>query len=121
MKTGGKIRKQQYQQKKIENLTLNSSNLELAIDKALSLSEYPEKIWTEDDLKQKQNLQNLVFPSGLGYDKSNDRVRTPKVIAIFGSILILTREISNIKNGEPIPVNQFSGLVTSAGFKPATS
>jgi hypothetical protein len=45
-----------------------------------------EKIWTEGDLKQRQKLQNLVFPSGLGYDKSNDRVRTPKVNAIFGSI-----------------------------------
>ena len=73
------------------------------------------------DYSQKQKLQNLVFPSGLGYDKSNDRVRTPKVNAIFGSIPILTKEISNIKNGEPIPVNQFSDLVTSAGFKPATS
>ena len=72
------------------------------------------------DLKQRQKLQNLVFPSGLGYDKSNDRVRTPKVNAIFGSIPILSKEISNIKKGEPIPVNQFSGLVTSAGFKPAT-
>ena len=53
-----------------------------------------------------------MFPSGLGYDKSNDRVRTPKVNAIFGSIPILTKEISNIKNGEPITVNQFSDLVT---------
>ena len=112
MKTGGKIRRQQFQQKKIENPTLNSSNLELAINKALSLSEFIEKIWTEGDLKQKQNLQNLVFRSGLGYDKPNERVRTPKVNAIFGSIPILSREISNIKNGEPIPVNQFSGLVT---------
>ena len=91
-------------------ITLNSSNPELAIDKALNLSASLENIWTKGDLKQK--LQNLVFPSGLGYDKSNDRVRTPKVNAIFGSIPILTKEISNIKNGEPIPVNQFSDLVT---------
>jgi hypothetical protein len=52
----------------------------------------------------------------LRQSKSNDRVRTPKVNAIFGSIPILTTEISNIKNGEPIPVNQFSDLVTSAGW-----
>ena len=101
-------------------ITLNSSNLELAIDKALNLSASLENIWTKGDLKQKQKLQNLVFPSGLGYDKSNDRVRTPKVNAIFGSIPILTKEISNIKNGEPIPVNQFSGLVTQKGFEPPT-
>ena len=30
-------------------------------------------------------------------------------------------EISNIKNGEPIPVNQFSGLVTATGVEPTTA
>jgi len=48
----------------------------------------------------------------LGYGKSNDRVRTPKMNAVFGSIPILSKKISNIKKGEPIPVNQFSDLVT---------
>ena len=103
-------------QSKIENPTLSSSNLELAIDKALTLSESLEKIWEDGDLQQRQKLQNLVFPSGLGYDKSNDRVRTPKVNAIFGSIPILSKEISNIKKGEPIPVNQFSDLVSQTYY-----
>ena len=84
-------------QSKIENPSLSSSNLELAIDKALTLSESLEKIWEDGDLKQRQKLQNLVFPSGLGYDKSIDQVRTPKVNAIFGSIPILSKEISSIK------------------------
>tara|TARA_B100000767_G_scaffold83216_1_gene80115 strand:+ start:2409 stop:2534 length:126 start_codon:yes stop_codon:yes gene_type:complete len=35
-------------------------------------------------------------------------------------ISILEKEKSNIKNGEPIPMNQFSVIVTPAGFKPAT-
>jgi hypothetical protein len=34
------------------------------------------------------------------------------VNAIFGTIPILSKEISNIKKGEPIPVNQFSDCVT---------
>jgi len=34
------------------------------------------------------------------------------VNAIFGSIPILSKKISNIKKGQPIPVHQFSGLVT---------
>ena len=119
LKKSMKLIKANYSQKlKIQHLVVRAL---MAIDKALTLSESHDKNWVDGDLKQRQKLQNLVFPSRLGYDKSNDRVRTPKVIAIFGSILILTREISNIKNGEPIPVNQFSGLVTSAGFKPATS
>ena len=68
----------------------------------------------------KKKLKNLVFPSGQGHDKLNDRVRTPKVNAVFGSILILTKEISNLKNGELININQFSDLVTQRGFEPPT-
>jgi hypothetical protein len=34
--------------------------------------------------KQDTKIQNLQFPSKIEYDKSNDRVRTPKVKALFG-------------------------------------
>ena len=44
-----KLKKTNYS-KKIENPTLSSSNLELAIDKALTLSESLEKIWVDGDL-----------------------------------------------------------------------
>ena len=98
-------------------LILLKNNIETIFDsisfpRALTLSESLEKIWVDGDLKQRQKLQHLVFPSGLGYDKSNDQVRNPKVNAIFGSIPILSKEISNTKKGEPIPVNQFSDCVT---------
>ena len=42
-------------------ITLNSSNLELAIDKALSLSESLEKIWVDGNLKQRQKLSNRNY------------------------------------------------------------
>ncbi|WP_084708913.1 recombinase family protein [Siansivirga zeaxanthinifaciens] len=107
-------------QSKMENPAINSSNLEKAIEKALELSASLQYIWVNGDLKQKQRLQNLVFPGGLGYDKSNDRVRTPKVNAIFSAIHSLSGKIERIKKGEPIPVNQFSDLVTAKGFEPPT-
>ena len=107
-------------QSKIENPALDSSNLEKAIEKALELSASLQYIWVNGDLKQKQKLQNLMFPGGLGYDKSNDTVRTPKVNAIFSAIHSLSGKIESIKKGEPIPVNQFSDLVTSRGFEPPT-
>lgn len=48
---------------KIENPTPSNSNLELVIDKNLSLSETPVKIWVSGDLKQRQKMQHLVVPS----------------------------------------------------------
>ncbi|MDB9732347.1 hypothetical protein OAA96_00940 [Polaribacter sp.] len=35
------------------------------------------------DLKQKKKIQSLVFPSGIGYDKQNDVVRTLKTNSLF--------------------------------------
>ena len=42
------------------------------------------------------------------------RIFNTKSEHYFGSISILSKEISNIKKGEPIPVNQFSDCVTQA-------
>ena len=68
------------------------------------------------DLDQKRQLQNLVFPSGIGYNKQNDRVQTKRVNSIFSAIPLLTRDLDKIKNGEPINFDQFSALVTSSGL-----
>tara|TARA_R110002012_G_scaffold312248_1_gene522816 strand:- start:400977 stop:401177 length:201 start_codon:yes stop_codon:yes gene_type:complete len=61
-----------------------------------------------------------VFPNGLGYDKPNDRVLTTRENTIFSVIPSLSIKIEGIKKGEPIPLNQFSDLVTAKGFEPPT-
>jgi site-specific DNA recombinase len=71
------------------------------------------EIWAYGDLDQKRQLQNLVFPSGIGYNKQNDRVQTKRVNSIFSAIPLLTRDLDKIKNGEPINFDQFSALVIS--------
>jgi site-specific DNA recombinase len=70
-------------------------------------------MWTCGDLVQKKKIQNLVFPSGLGYDKSNGKVRTTRVNSIFSCIPDISGELRETKNGEPVKNNQFSAWVTS--------
>ena len=79
------------------------------------------EIWTYGDLEQKQKLQRLVFPSGIGYDKQNNRVRTKRVNSIFSSIPLLTKDLDKIKSGEPVDFNQFSARVSPLGFEPRTA
>ena len=105
----------------IQNPEISSSNLQKAIEKALMMSSKLHEIWTYGDLEQKRQLQNLVFPSGIGYNKQNDRVQTKRVNSIFSAIPLLTQDLDKIKSGEPINFDQFSARVTSAGFKPATA
>jgi site-specific DNA recombinase len=60
----------------LSDTTITSSNLQMAIDKALIMSSNLSEIWVSGDLHLKRKIQNLVFPSGMGYDKQNDRIRT---------------------------------------------
>ena len=102
------------------NSTISSSNLQIALDKALKISSNLSDIWASGDLTQKKKIQNLVFPSGLGYDKSNGKVRTTRVNSIFSCIPYISKELRETKNGEPVKNNQFSAWVTPARFEPAT-
>ena len=72
-------------------------------------------IWTSGDLEQKRQLQNLVFPSGIGYHKQNDRVQSKIVNSIFSVILLLTAELDKIKSGDPIKFDHISARVTLRG------
>lgn len=54
----------------LSNSSISSSNLQKAIDKALNISSNLSEMWVSGDLVQKRKIQKLVFPSGLGYDKS---------------------------------------------------
>ena len=117
--------KYEAEEKKLEsNLfssTVSSSNLQIAIDKALKMSSNLSELWTSGDLSQKKKIQSLVFPSGIGYDKLKGKVQTKRVNSIFSSIPFIDQRIwHKIKSGEPVDFNQFSARVTLPGFKPGT-
>ena len=101
--------------------TISSSNLQIAIDKALKMSSNLSEFRASGDLLQKKKIQSLVFPSGIGYDKLKGKVQTKRVNSIFSSIPLLSKDLAKIKSGEPVDFNQFSALVTSEGFKPSTA
>ena len=60
-------------------------------------------------------LQNLIFPSGLGYDKHNNKVQTSETNEFLALIHLLSTEIDEIKNGDSIKKDQISALVTPRG------
>ena len=101
--------------------SISSSNLKKAIDTALKLATNINEIWTSGDLNQKKRIQRLVFPSGIGYDKQNEVVRTLKTNSLFAVIPMIQKEIVKTKNGKSIQMNQFSVRVSPEGFEPSTA
>ena len=78
----------------------------------------PKEVYKDSrDLEQKRKLQQLVFPSGMGYNKQIDEVQTKRVNSIFSSIPLLSKDLAKIKSGEPVDFNQFSARVTLTGAK----
>ncbi len=75
--------------------SISSSNLE----KATRISSNLNELWVSGDLAQKKKIQNLMFPSGIGYNKLNGEVRTNKINSIFSLILLISSGLDKIKSG----------------------
>lgn len=54
----------------------NLSNLQKFIDQANAMSCNLGTLWKDGDFASRQKLQNLVFPSGVYFDKNTDDYRT---------------------------------------------
>ena len=76
---------------------MSSSNLQMAIDKALKMSSNLSELWASGDLPQKKKIQSLVFPSGIGYDKLKGKVQTKRVNSIFSAIPLISMDIAKKK------------------------
>jgi site-specific DNA recombinase len=55
--------------------------------------------WNNLDYQNKQNLQYLVFPEGIYFDKKTQGVRTEKVNSIFSAIGYVSKELERNKKG----------------------
>lgn len=99
---------------------IQKSNLELFIEKALSLSANLNEIWHSAGYDGKQKLQYLVFPEGLSYSKQNNESRTIKVNSFFNAISTISSECG-LKNKGPSKINLTkSCLVAGTGLEPMT-
>lgn len=98
----------------------NSSNLEKAVEKVTSIAGNICDYWQSSDYHTKQQLQYLIFPGGMFYDKKNDVVLTPEVNSVFSFIPLLKGGTEGTKKkGMNFKVHP-SDLVGATGFEPVT-
>ncbi len=102
----------------IDKSSFNSSNLERAIKKAISIARKPLQLWQSSDYDDKQILQYLIFPDGIWYNKEKKEVRTPRVNVVFSAIASQIRVTEENKNGRLIKNDHHSHLVERTGIEP---
>lgn len=72
------------------------SNLQKFIDQAIAISCKLGTLWQNGNFASRQKLQNLVFPSGIYFDKDTDDYRTETENEVFKTFRLFS---SSCKDG----------------------
>lgn len=93
-----------------------SSNLEKCLNTVVRFCRKPLLWWENAQVGEKMILQNLLFPSGIIYDRKNDQVLTERINSFFAPIPELVGVLRGNKNGENTILSTFPVRVTPEGF-----
>ncbi len=106
---------------KLEKSSVQVSNLEHCVEKVLDYSVNLREMWGSAGYKQMQELQYMIFPQGLYYNKKMNTCRTPEIKSSFLWIAQQSQAITGKKVGIPELNLTYSNLVGAAGFEPWSS
>jgi len=94
------------------------SNLDLYIDTAFRTTSKLAPEWASADYNDRQELQYMVFPEGIYYNRKKDECRTPKVNEAFRYIARLARFSGEKEKRELQFELHVPSLVARTGIEP---
>ena len=81
----------------LDEVDKNLSNLQKFIDEAIAMSCKLGTLWHNGDFSNRQKLQNLMFPSGIYFDKNTDDYRTETENEVFKTFRLFSASCKNRK------------------------
>lgn len=105
-------------QKELDNGNFGISNLEKAINCAVSLSANLALAWDQATVMNKEKLQNLIFPKGITYNSEKGAVRTEKVNFVFLLIARLAIAFDIKEKGQNSFSDDLALVVVPRGIEP---
>jgi len=99
-------------EEKIANTRLDLSNLENLIKRYINMCLDLPSLWEKATFHAKMEIQNIMFPEGILYDREKNDYRTPKINA---AILLITRLASNLGEGIKKKTALLGGLSNLVG------
>lgn len=119
-KIGGKLREEK---KKIEEQLAGPknklSNPVAFVEKALKICSNLSNLWVSADHDGKLNLQEILFPGGILYDKKNGNYRTTNVNVIIDLTSLFSDSYRQEKSGRSKNFFDFSASVPKEGIEPS--
>ena len=105
----------------IATLEKQSSNQVIDTRKAILISCQLADYWKDGTYETKQNIQNLVFPDGLHWDRESDNYRTTTENEALLVFCLFSSCYKNEGAQKKRTSFQKSSVVAEAGLEPATS
>jgi site-specific DNA recombinase len=97
----GKYKKEKIEiSKEIEGNQFNNSNLETRLDKYCTILANVAVIWTSNDYRGKIELQELLFPQGILYNRENNTFRTPEINPVAFIMSQLSSDTAGKQKGD---------------------
>jgi hypothetical protein len=102
----------------LDSLTFENSNLEKRLEKYCRILTKPTLLWASNGYKGKLELQELMFPKGILYNKEKSDFRTPEINEVAFAMAEIARGIEGNEKGDLCNFNIKSPLVLWTGLEP---
>lgn len=102
------------------------SNLKNCVQKCFEYASKLAPLWDLSDYGEKMQLQYLLFPDGISYERKNDTYRTGRTNAVFTYMAFLAQILEHKKSGKTDNKINFPAWVEmsrnrTVSFKPASA
>ncbi|MBC7411709.1 MAG: recombinase family protein [Bacteroidia bacterium] len=104
----------------IDSLSFENSNLEKCVEKYAQLLTKLPILWSSNGYKGKLELQELLFPEGIVYDREISNYRTPKINEAVFAMAQLAKLTTQNKKGTLSNNYLKSPCVAGIGLEPMT-
>ena len=99
--------------RELEDAGKNLSNMMKYINQTIEMSCKLGGLWSDSNFSNRQKIQNLVYPSGIYFDKENDDYRTENENEVFK---IFRRFTASCEGGKEKATTDFARLSPSVGY-----
>ncbi len=103
----------------IANSSFDGSNLEKKVEKYCKILSNLPLLWTSNGYRGKLELQELIFPQGILFDRKINGFRTPEINQVALVMSHLARKTDPKQKADSSHFNYLSASVPSAGLEPA--
>jgi site-specific DNA recombinase len=117
------VEEKKEMEREIDQGSNEVSNLDKCVDLAVNFASRMRLKWLSGDYAVRQQIQFLLFPEGINYDRKTDGCRTTRINNVFLYLAYLQQIMTKKKRGIPelnLNYASLSSWVAGAGLEPTT-